>query len=189
MCVIINTGQKKLWYKFSHLWEHAVKKVKFFQAKISGYPACMYICIYIYKKWLSLYPRLVDSYRNETSFQIRLVGGNNRTEGRVEILYNNTWGTVCDDSWDIRDAQVVCRQLGFDRALQAVSYAQFGQGTGRIWLDDVACFGNELTLAECLSSPIGQHNCRHSEDAGVRCYCELVPCFSMFLTRLFLVAC
>ena len=91
----------------------------------------------------------------------------------MEIFYNNTWGTVCDDSWDFREAQVVCRQLGFDGALEAVSYAQFGQGTGPIWLDDVACFGNEQTLAECLSSPIGQHNCRHYEDAGVRCYCEL----------------
>ena len=92
----------------------------------------------------------------------------------MEILYNGTWGTVCDDSWDIRDARVVCRQLGFDRAIQAVSNAQFGPGTGTIWLDDVACFGNEVTLAECLASPIGHHNCRHYEDAGVRCYCKLV---------------
>lgn len=109
-----------------------------------------------------------------TWYQIRLVGGSNHTEGRVEINYNNTWGTVCDDSWDIRDAQVVCRQLGFDGALEAVSNAQFGPGTGTIWLDDVACFGSEATLAECLLSPFGRHNCRHSEDAGVRCYRELV---------------
>ena len=124
----------------------------------------------------------IDTYRNETQYQIRLVGGNNRTEGRVEIHYNGIWGTVCDDSWDIRDAQVVCRQLGFDGALEAVSNAYFGLGTGSILLDDVACFGNEQTLAECLASPIGQTNCRHSENAGVRCYCKLTGYFPLLPT-------
>ena len=91
----------------------------------------------------------------------------------MEITTNGTWGTICDDSWDIRDAQVVCRQLGFDGALEAVSNARFGYGTGPIYLDDVICFGNEVTLAECLTPPLGQHNCRHIEDAGVRCYRKL----------------
>ena len=52
---------------------------------------------------------------------------------------------------------------------QALSRAAFGQGTGPIYLDDVRCMGNELNITSCNSLPVGQHNCIHFEDAGVRC--------------------
>ena len=59
---------------------------------------------------------------------IRLVGGSNDHEGRVEILVDGEWGTICDDGWDQPDAEVVCRQLGFlPYGAEAVSYARFGQ--------------------------------------------------------------
>ena len=100
---------------------------------------------------------------------VRLVGGSDNATGRVEVYYNGTWGTVCDDDWDIRDARVVCRQLGFQYALNAYENAHYGQGTGPILLDNVACSGSESSLISCSSAVLGSHNCDHSEDAGVQC--------------------
>ncbi len=106
------------------------------------------------------------------NFQIRLVDGG-ANFGRVEILANGQWGTICDDDWDLNDAQVVCRQLGFPQALHAYSYAKYGQGTGPIWLDDLACSGSESHLYDCRNrgwaSGWGNHNCGHGEDASVEC--------------------
>ena len=88
----------------------------------------------------------------------------------MEIYYNSTWGTVCDDLWDINDAQVVCRQLGYPSAVSAPLYARFGQGSGRIWLENVQCQGNENYIRHCRwSRPWGFHDCDHSEDASVIC--------------------
>ncbi|XP_032443366.1 immunoglobulin superfamily member 1-like [Xiphophorus hellerii] len=100
---------------------------------------------------------------------IRLVGSNEPCSGRVEINHNGVWGTVCDDGWDLNDAEVACRQLGYGPALGAPQAAQFGQGTGQIWLDDLVCSGSETSLDVCGHSGFGIHNCGHGEDAGVIC--------------------
>ncbi|XP_058138704.1 scavenger receptor cysteine-rich type 1 protein M130 isoform X2 [Dasypus novemcinctus] len=101
--------------------------------------------------------------------KIRLQEGTTDCSGRVEIWHGGSWGTVCDDSWDQRDAEVVCRQLGCGSALEALKEAAFGQGTGPIWLSEVKCKGNESSLWDCPASPWGHSNCGHKEDAGVRC--------------------
>ena len=88
---------------------------------------------------------------------------------RVEVYYNGSWGTICDDDWDINDAEVVCRQLGYDGVVRAVPGKYISDGTGQIWLDDVACTGSEPSLSSCPHNGWGRHDCLHSSDAGVEC--------------------
>ena len=109
------------------------------------------------------------SCKSPGTLGVRLVGGSSPNEGRVEVYYNGTWGTVCDDSWSRTDASVVCRMLGYSGAVSAPGSAHFGEGTGRIWLDEVGCSGSENSLFDCNHPTWGDHDCSHSEDAGVVC--------------------
>ena len=90
--------------------------------------------------------------------------------GRVEVFYGGRWGTVCDDTWDINDAVVVCRQLGYKYAFQALGRGSYVlSGSGQIWLDNVNCTGSESNLTSCAHNGWGIHNCGHHKDAGVEC--------------------
>ena len=111
--------------------------------------------------------------------------------GRVEICIDNLWGTVCDTSWSVNDAMVVCRQLGHspeskqDCVMAAYSLAvnstippigamalhsdQTPNGVGSIWLSNVQCTGRESRLIYCSTNPLGVHDCNHDGDVGVSC--------------------
>uniref|UniRef100_A0A672KM88 Si:dkey-21h14.12 n=1 Tax=Sinocyclocheilus grahami TaxID=75366 RepID=A0A672KM88_SINGR len=107
---------------------------------------------------------------------VRLVNGDSRCAGRVEVLHDGQWGTVCHFSWDMTDAAVVCRELSCGEALQAPGNSYFGPGSGKIWMDGVKCKGSESTLKDCGSKGWGKHNnycADHNRDAGVRCSSKL----------------
>ncbi|XP_010837930.1 PREDICTED: T-cell differentiation antigen CD6 isoform X5 [Bison bison bison] len=99
---------------------------------------------------------------------LKLVGGGSPCEGRVEMLEHGQWGSVCDDTWDLEDAHVVCRQLGCGWAVQALPGLHFAPGQGRIHWDQVNCTGLETYLWHCPGLP-GNGYCGHKEDAGVVC--------------------
>ncbi|XP_038069182.1 scavenger receptor cysteine-rich domain superfamily protein-like [Patiria miniata] len=100
---------------------------------------------------------------------IRLVGGSNATNGRVEVRRSDIWGTVCDNDWDLTDASIVCRQLGFSEAVEAKAGAYFGPGRGPVHLDGLACDGSESDISDCPSLCWEETQCNHTRDAGVIC--------------------
>ena len=110
---------------------------------------------------------------NDTAAEstVRLVGGTSPLEGRVEIFLLGQWGTVCDSRWDLADATVVCRQLGYLRAEGANRSAAFGAGSGPSWYSSLRCTGTEKNLTECSKyfSALGSACYYRYDDAGVVC--------------------
>ena len=124
-----------------------------------------YLAVYIYK-----------------NYDVRLVDGvKGSFEGRVEVYRVGSWGTICDDEWGLSDANVVCKQLGYASAINAHGKSHFGEGTGRIWLDDLACMGNETNIGQCLHRGWGSHDCTHKQDAGVVCDKGKADAFQHFI--------
>ena len=75
-----------------------------------------------------------------------------------------------DDDFDVEEARVICRQLGYSDGMAVSANASFGQGTGPIWLDELRCNSSDHTfLQDCPHGGWGTHNCGHKEDAGVVC--------------------
>ncbi|XP_028911488.1 CD5 antigen-like [Ornithorhynchus anatinus] len=100
----------------------------------------------------------------------RLVDGPDPCSGRVEVEYAGQWGTVCGEGWDMRDARVLCRELGCGRPGWARARCDgTGGGAGPVWLSRLQCRGHEDRLTRCPHLPWGRNNCTHLEDAWVRC--------------------
>ena len=99
-------------------------------------------------------------------YSVRLVGDDSHNQGILEVYYRGGWGTVCNDGWDDNYASLVCAQLGFGSG----KLADFGAGTGSIFLDKVMCSSNDTTLAGCGHYGIGiTVQCSHNDDVGVKC--------------------
>ena len=127
----------------------------------------------------------IDVTLNDTAAEgaVRLVGGNTTLEGRVEVFLLGQWGTVCDERWDHIDAIVVCRQLGYPRAVEAPGSAFFGAGSGPSWYSSVRCAGTERNLTECSKNIYNFGSaCPHSQDAGVVCSSECSCGIIVFFT-------
>ena len=107
---------------------------------------------------------------------LKLKNGTTAHEGRVEVLHHQIWGTVCEDLWDLQDADVVCKMLGYPGALNATTGAYFGEGRGPVVMSDVICAGHEGDIDECeYSIWKGDTTCKNGS-AGVICKGTCMHC-------------
>ena len=107
---------------------------------------------------------------------VRLVGGADPREGRLEVRYKGTWGTVCGDHFDYSAARVVCYMLGHRRMTGRFVGNHYGAGSGKIWLDAIRCDGTERHISQCSRLWWGVHSsCGHDEDVAVSCLADSSP--------------
>ena len=128
---------------------------------------------------------------NCTEGSVRLLSG--FRNGTVQVCVNRTWGSICDSGWSSQDADVVCRQLGFNtlgttslscdilsydclwfHCYQGpISYSNsfYGNTSGPIWIDNVRCTGSESSILNCTHNGIGvlASSCDHLDESGVEC--------------------
>ena len=112
---------------------------------------------------------MVHGEHDAVNGDLRLVNGPSVNEGRIEVYYNRQWGTICDDSWNKRDGDVLCKQLGYVDAEYVRFRAYYGEGTGPIWIDQIQCDNGDQSVIDCRHNGWGKHDCKHREDAGVKC--------------------
>ena len=89
--------------------------------------------------------------------------------GRVEIFHRGLWGRICGNGWDMNEARVVCRELGYRYAVRALKGGEVPVGIGKIWLNNLECIGTEKNLSSCSHNGWRNHRCKRNQDAGVEC--------------------
>uniref|UniRef100_H3A2K9 Soluble scavenger receptor cysteine-rich domain-containing protein SSC5D n=1 Tax=Latimeria chalumnae TaxID=7897 RepID=H3A2K9_LATCH len=101
--------------------------------------------------------------------EIRIVESPSPCHGAVQVYYRGVWGSVCSQSGNLKDAAVVCKQLGSGEPEAAPSSYRYNHTEIPIWLNRVQCTENESSLWECQAETLGHHECNHWMDAGVSC--------------------
>ena len=126
---------------------------------------------------------------------MRLVGGQDNSEGRLEVKNEEVWGTVCSDGFDRNDANVVCKYLGRPGVEEVYSAADIlnieSAQDSPIWLSDLECTGKEDNPFHCSQKVMKHHtNCDHNQDVAIKCSSKHMShivtsyCLSLFLQRL-----
>ena len=103
---------------------------------------------------------------------IRLQGSLLPNAGRIEILYAGVWGTISRNSWDINDANVVCRQLGYQAAEAALTNRVYGPSIGPTWLTNLQCTGYETNVMNCAHDGIANKTEQYSTTAFASVICK-----------------
>ena len=155
-------------------------------------------CVIKYNYLLTAVNTPVDQIASCTLGDLRLMNGTSDLEGRVEVCFGNLWGTICHNSWDNRDAGVICKQL-FNSSFgkikcithdissnsfyinlfcmsggHALNGSRFGSGDIPIVLQHINCKGNETLLANCSTISSTTSPCNDSTVAGVVCYGKIL---------------
>ncbi len=103
-----------------------------------------------------------------TLLEVRLVGGS-RCSGRLEILHDQSWMSVCDAVFDQQDAEVVCRELDCGAPVQVLEAAAFVKGDTQMWTQEIQCRGNESQIHLCPTNSSHKHSCSHEYSVGLVC--------------------
>ena len=98
---------------------------------------------------------------------VRLGGDIFSSKGLVEVYYNNTWGRICNQHWDKKDADVVCRELGF-KYVKRIYNGPANKG-GTMWINNLQCHGNEISLVSCVNDGWKNHTCTDGRQVGLVC--------------------
>lgn len=106
---------------------------------------------------------------------LHLVGGVHEFEGRLDVFCNGSWGSICDREWDLKDANVACRMLGYGEATAvSLTCSDVGNRSDDFWIENVACEGNEASLSDCDYVLSGNQNCDSGGTVCMRCTRKLI---------------
>ena len=137
-------------------------------AHSNGLPCC--VVSFIQYMTVSRFHCSTFELESEEVGKARLVGGRSANDGLVQLYLFGHWGTVCGDSWDLMDAVVVCRQMGYSTALTALSNTVFEDNGALVWPILSNCNGYEANLTQCGNRTVA--SCSSSSKAGVVCSSE-----------------